>query len=106
MDYDIKRGHYSSIEGDRLKELMREVFGEVTDEDGFLVSSYGAIRSMKVKLLGKSSLQVEVISDGEVSDEVAMGTIKKYNEFLEKATGFSSKQRKDRLNKKAKEGKL
>ena len=36
----------------------------------------------------------------------AADTIARYNDFLFKATGFTSKQRRQRLNKKAKKGEL
>ena len=36
----------------------------------------------------------------------AAETIKKWNEFLQQVTGFTSKERRNRLQKKAKEGKL
>jgi hypothetical protein len=35
-----------------------------------------------------------------------MESNRKYNEFMEKATGFNAKERSKRLQKKAKEGKL
>lgn len=106
MEYDIKRGHYSNIEGSRLESIMRESFGEVDFEGDTLISSYGAMRKIKVRVLDKSALSIETESSTDVQDEVALDTIRKYNDFLEKVTGFNSKQRRDRLNKKAKEGKL
>ncbi|HPD08781.1 MAG TPA: DUF5611 family protein [Methanomassiliicoccales archaeon] len=37
---------------------------------------------------------------------MAADTIKRWNDFLERATGFTSKERRNRLQKKAKDGKL
>ncbi|MFP4170568.1 MAG: DUF5611 family protein [Methanomassiliicoccales archaeon] len=106
MEYDIKRGHHKNIEGDGLKGIMEEIFGESREEGDLLVAGYGAIPRMEVKILSKSSLWVETESDPSVPDEVARETINRFNRFLERATGFTAKQRRDRLNKKAKKGGL
>ncbi|MCJ2541176.1 MAG: DUF5611 family protein [Candidatus Thermoplasmatota archaeon] len=37
---------------------------------------------------------------------MASESIRRYNKFLEAATGFNTKQRSKRLQKKAKEGKM
>jgi hypothetical protein len=49
---------------------------------------------------------VETESDKDASPELASDTIRRYNAFLESATGFNSKERSKRLQKKAKGGKL
>jgi len=41
-----------------------------------------------------------------VSHEYVQNTIKAYNTFLEKVTGYTAKERGKRAQKKAKEGKL
>ena len=106
MKQEVKRGHYSSLEGDGLANIMSEIFGNVASEGDMLVSSYGAIRKLKAKLLDRSTLWVEMESDPGASNEMAAETIRRYNAFMERATGFTSKQRRNRLNKKAREGKL
>lgn len=106
MEYDIKRGHFKNVEGDGLKDMLTEFFGGYQENGDTLIANYGAMTEMRVKVLGKSSLSVETKTDTNVSDDVAMDTIRKFNKFLESVTGLSSKQRRDRLSKKAKEGKL
>jgi len=106
MEYEIKKGHGASLEGDGLKSMLEEAFGKVKEEGGMLVSSYGALSRIEVKLKDKNTLVVNTTSDRSASTDAASDTIKKYNIFLEKATGFDSKQRRTRLQKKAKEGKL
>jgi hypothetical protein len=44
--------------------------------------------------------------DPTVNDDVALQTIRAYNTFLERATGYSAKERGKRAQKKAKDGKL
>jgi hypothetical protein len=106
MEYDIKKGHYSSIEGDLLKEIMSSVFGNVKAEGDKLVSSFGAISRVEVKVLSKTAMDISSTTDKTAPIEVQTETVKQWNKFLENATGFTSKERSKRLQKKAKEGKL
>jgi hypothetical protein len=61
---------------------------------------------LEAKLKDKTTLIVNTTTDTKAKADVASDTIKQYNVFLEKATGFNSKERRTRLQKKAKEGKL
>lgn len=106
MEFDIKKGHAASLEGNGLKDLMKQVLGKVEEEDGALVSSFGATTRFEVKMLSKASLSVVTTSDKGASSEAMIESNRKYNEFMEKATGFNAKERSKRLQKKAKEGKL
>jgi hypothetical protein len=106
MEFDVKKGHGASLEGDGLKNLMKEVFGKVDEENGSFVTSFGATTRFEVKLLSKALLSVNSTSDKGASTEAMMESNRKYNEFMEKATGFNTKERSKRLQKKAKEGKL
>jgi hypothetical protein len=106
MEFDIKKGHGSSLEGDGLKELMKSVLGDAKEENGTLVASFGATTRFEVKLVSKTALSVVSTSDKNASNEAMMESNRKYNEFMEKATGFNAKERSKRLQKKAKEGKL
>lgn len=102
---DIKRGLYSNIEGDKLKDLMTEVFGNCKEQDDWLVSDYGAMKPIKIKVLSKSELAME-INTVSIPDDQVIDTMKKRNAFLERATGFTAKQRLKRLKDKAKKGTL
>lgn len=105
---DIKRGHWKVVDGDGLKDIMEEQFQVPVqvDGDGWHMVEYGALKPLKVKVLSKSEMEVLTTSNPDVSNEEASESIRRYNKFLEAATGFNSKERKKRLNKKAKEGKL
>lgn len=103
--FDIKRGWFKNIEGDKLSQIMKENFGNVREEEGWLLSDYGAMKPIKVKPFSKKELGVE-INTVKVPDAEVMDTMRKRNQFLEAATGFNSKQRLKRLKKKAKDGKL
>ena len=106
MDYDIKKGNYGNLEGDGLKNMMEAAFGPVSKEGETLVTSFGAMTRIEVTVKSKTSMDISTVTDKTASPDVAADTIKKWNEFLERVTGFSSKERRSRLQKKAKEGKL
>jgi len=106
MEYDIRKGHYSEIEGDGLRNIMMDAFMKASQEGETVISSYGALSRIEAKILSKTSLSIITKSDPSVPNDVASDTIRRFNVFMEKATGFTSKQRRDRLQKKAKEGKL
>jgi len=106
MDFDMKKGHGASLEGDGLKNLMTSVLGDVSEENGALVTSFRATTRFEVRLLSRSVLSVVSTSDKNATTEAMMVSNRKYNDFMEKATGFNAKERSKRLQKKAKEGKL
>lgn len=105
---DIKRGHWRVVDGDGLKGLMEEHFetSVSVDDDGWHMVEYGGLKPLKVKMHSKSELEVITISNPDVDDAVARESIRRYNQFLMAATGFSSKERSKRLQKKVKAGKL
>lgn len=106
MEFDIKKGHYAHLEGEGLKNLMTEVLGPVREESDVLVTAFGATTRFEVRLVGKTALSVTTESDKGASTEAMMESNRKYNDFMERATGFSTKERSKRLQAKAKKGKL
>ena len=85
---------------------MQEIFGNAQEKDGKLVASFGALKEIAAWPGKKNVLVVDTKMDPSVGNDVAQQTIKAYNTFLEKATGFTTKERGKRVQKKAKEGKL
>ena len=107
MDYDIKKGWYKNIEGDLLAQLMQEVFGNVVAEGETLVSTYGVLERIEVKVLAKDKMEIVTVNKpGTATDDEILDSKRKLNAFAEKATGFDSKARMKRAQKKAKERKL
>ncbi|UCE91260.1 MAG: DUF5611 family protein [Methanobacteriota archaeon] len=104
-EYEVRRGHQENISPEKLKAHMRDVFGNVEEKEERYVSSFGALRELRAWQGGKNILCVETDTDPGVDDEVALRTIKAYNTFLERATGYTAKERGKRAQKKAKEGK-
>ena len=98
-EYDIKRGHFEKIDGDRLETLMRDIFGTVEKDGEKLASSFGAMENITVWSSGKKALCVETKMNVKVDDKTASDTIRMYNQFLERATGFTAKERRKRSAK-------
>jgi hypothetical protein len=98
-EYDIKRGHFEKIEGDKLELLMREVFESAKKDGDKLSTTFGALDSLTVWLDGKKTLCVETRMNTAVDDRTATETIRLYNQFLERATGVTAKERRKRAAK-------
>ena len=98
-EYDIKRGHFEKIEGDKLEKLMKDLFGTVSRDGDKLKSSFGAMELITVWMGGKKSVFVETKMNTKVDDKTASETIRLYNQFLERSTGFTAKERMKKLSK-------
>jgi len=64
-----------------------------------LKSSFGAMETITVWIEGKKSLFVETKMNTKVDDKTASETIRLYNQFLERSTGFIAKERRKRASK-------
>ena len=51
-------------------------------------------------MASKKVLEVETVMDPSVDPEIAGDTVRRYNDFLYQATGFTAKERKKRMAKK------
>ena len=107
MEYDIKKGWFKNVEGDLLKDLMKEVFGNVSSEGDKLVSSYGVLARIEVEVIGKDKMHITTVNkEGDMDDATILDSKRKLNAFAEKATGFDTKARMKRAQAKAKKGEL
>lgn len=99
QSFDVKRGHFKNIEGEKLKELVMDVFGSAEEEDDRIHTSNPGLKRLTVWMDGKV-LFVDTEMDTKVDDVTARKTIQNYNAFMERATGFNSKERRNRAKKK------
>ena len=107
MEYDIKKGWFKNVEGDLLRDLMKEVFGNVSSEGGKLVSSYGVLARIEVEIVSKDKMEISTVNkEGKLDDATILDSKRKLNAFAEKATGFDAKARMKRAQAKAKKGEL
>ena len=90
--YKLKRGFTPDIE--RFRDLLTECFGtEIKEKDGKLIASYGVLKEIIVWVDSKK-LCVDTVSDNSgVPDDVVLDTNKRFRTFLDKGTGYSSKDR-------------
>ncbi len=93
--YDFKRGHKKSI--DDIESIMQEMFHNVKREGERIYAEYKGLKSIEVWMEGKK-LAAETKSR-DVSNEDAMDTLKVWNDFLFRVTGYTAKERKKKMSK-------
>ena len=86
-----------------LETICQECFGSAAIEGDSVRTEYGAITRLVARPAG-AVLSIDLTMNPKVPEDVARETIRRYNQFLESATGFSSKERAKRLRKSAVEG--
>jgi len=97
MEYILKRGFKPDLE--RIKGILETEFrSEVSQEGEKLNVGYGALKSIDVWIAGKK-MAVTTESASDVSDDLVLDTNKRFRDFLEKATGYTAKQRQQMAKK-------
>jgi hypothetical protein len=102
-EYELKRGVAKDLEGDGLQKIATEAFGGADTEGHRIIVSFGAIEKMVAWTDGKK-LFVDTTMKTGAPDETATQTIKAFNAFLERATGYTAKERSKRAQEAAKKG--
>lgn len=92
QEYKLKRGYKPEM--DRIYECLKESFpGEVKEEDGKFVISYGILSRLVVWIEDKK-LAVDSVSDTSVTDDkLILDSNKRFRDFLYAATGYTAKER-------------
>ena len=101
--YPVKASHRSQLSAEALRAHLNECFGVASVEGDTATSQFGAIDRIRARAEGKN-LRIEVQMNPKVDGETASETIRRYNRFLEAATGFNAKERARRLRKSAGSG--
>lgn len=102
-DYELRRGHWKNIDGEKLLHLMQDVFGETgTVGNVYVVENYGAIAKLTCEQISKTHLRVDSVMNTKVATEDAQKALRAYNDFLELATGYNAKERGKRAQAEAK----
>ncbi len=93
--YDFKRGHKKTL--DEIENIMRELFGDVRKENEHLLASFGALEKIEVWIEnGKMAAETE---SKKVDSSLAQETLRKWNDFLFRVTGYTAKERKKKMTK-------
>jgi len=103
QNYPVRASERRNLALPALEEILKTCFGEAHVEGEWVVASYGAIERIAVRPAGRE-LSVDPKMNPHVAEDVARETIRRYNQFLEAATGFSAKERAKRMRKSPGEG--
>lgn len=96
--YPVRASHRGNLAPAALATIMKSHFDTAGIEADSVVATYGAISRIAARPTGRE-LTIEVVMNPKVPEDVARETIRRYNQFLEAATGYSSKERAKRLRK-------
>jgi len=100
QNYPVRASHRKGLAAPLLEEVLKTHFGTAQVEGEAVVSSYGAISRITARSVGRE-LSVDLTMNPKVPEDVARETIRRYNLFLEAATGYTSKERAKRMRKSA-----
>ena len=103
QNYPVRASERKNLTLPALEGVLRACFGEAHIDGDVAVASYGAISRIAVRPAGRE-IAVDPTMNPKVPEEVARETIRRYNQFLEAATGYSAKERAKRLRKTSGEG--
>lgn len=109
QEYPVKRGHAAGVD---LSMMFEAAFDAVKVEDGWCTGSFGTMSRIRAKYEGKTSFVVDTESDRSFVPRIAAGdaealelaqeTQRRWNDFLEGATGYDAKMRKKKAEELAK----
>jgi hypothetical protein len=91
QEYVFKRGFKKGAH-ERILEALKDCFGvDVEESDEEYVLSYGALQKVTIRV--SDTLLVETEAKEGAPDELIVDTNARFRCFLEKATGYTAKQR-------------
>ena len=104
QEYQVKRGHTKDLGGE-IEKAFTECFGTRPEKrDGTYSISYGALSRMEVRPgEGGKTVTVDTVSRKDADEATILDTNRRFRAFLDRVTGFSSRERVKRA-KKAVEG--
>jgi hypothetical protein len=98
QEYPVRATHRKGLTPESLVAACGRHFEGAAIEGDAVVAHWGAIEKLSTRAAGKS-LGVELKMNPKVEESVARETIRRYNDFLQDATGFNAKERAKRLRK-------
>lgn len=104
QEYPVKKTHVKSLSNEMI-EALRELFETEPVQSGDVYTiSFGALKRLSVRI-GESgkTLVLETESDPSASDEEILDTNRRFRRYLERVTGYSTKERV-KISKKDVEG--
>jgi len=98
QNYPVRNTHRRNLTPSALEPIARNCFGTASIDGEAVSTEYGAISRLVARASGRE-LSVDLTMNPKVPEDVARETIRRYNQFLEEATGFSSEERAKRIRK-------
>jgi len=104
QEYQVKRGHTKDLAGE-VEKVITELFGVKPEKgDGVYAISYGALSRMEVRIgEGGKSVTVHTVSRKDAEEATILETNRRFRTFLDRVTGFTSKERVKRAKKAVEE---
>ncbi len=93
-EYPIKRG--MKVTTDTLSEVSKEVFGNARESNDHIIAKTPGLDKIDVFTDGK---KLFVTTESSKDTTEYANAVKLYNQFLEKVTGYSAKERKKKASK-------
>ncbi|MDD1718064.1 MAG: DUF5611 family protein [Methanoregulaceae archaeon] len=104
QEFQVKRGFTQDLKA-RVVQASTTYFGmPPREENGTFSLSYGALKRLEIRIgEGGRSITIDTESNKDAPDAVILDTNKRFRQFLEEATGFTTKERVKRAKKAAEE---
>ena len=104
QEYQVKRGHTKDLAGE-VEKAFSECFGVRPEKGpGTYTVSFGALSRMEVRLgEGGKTVTVDTVSKRDADEATILDTNRRFRAFLDRVTGFSSKERVKRAKKAVEE---
>lgn len=95
QEYPVKRTHIKALPENITAKIVEHFGITPTEKDGRWRISYGALEFMEVGLgEGKKSIIISTESKKGIEDEqVILDTNKRFRQYLDDVTGYSTKER-------------
>jgi hypothetical protein len=100
QEYQVKRGHTEDL-GGTVETSFTQCFGVRPEgKEGIYAISYGALSRMEVRVgEGGKTVTVNTISRKDADEATILDTNRRFRTFLDRVTGFTSKERVKRAKK-------
>lgn len=104
QEFQVKRGHTKDL-GGTVETSFTECFGVRPErKEGIYAISYGALSRMEVRIgEGGKTVIVNTISRKDADEVTILDTNRRFRTFLDRVTGFTSKERVKRAKKAVEE---
>ena len=105
QEYQVKRGHTKDLAAE-VEKALSECFGARPEKkDGIFSISFGALSAMEVSIgEGGKTVTVNTASRKDADEATILDTNRRFRTFLDRVTGFSSKERVKRAKKAVEKG--